>query len=261
MDPTEMKEAYHRDAVRVWEAIRHSSYNPNTKGGDFEEALQEFLNTYFDESFTIGTRSAIVDRNLNYNDILTDSENEFDVVATYKGSKPQIMFSVQSTDWVPYDAVAFVCEVKSNMTTRSLEDDLEKLNKLRNLDDHSEDRFSGPINTGTVGHPDMGESYSSAVPRQLHLLVYDTCDVAQETYTDILSEYAEAYDMMLIIENDTAVLNPNTPITVLYGAEPNEGMHIDDYGLIVFLFGISIMTPNSPTINTSETLMNIITSG
>lgn len=97
-----------------WELYRDPLFNPTTKGISYEEAFAELLNDYFGSTFDIFTRSAIIDEELECFEKLGTGENNFDVIALFDRRLPSLVFSAGEMRWMAYNAVAFLCEVKSS---------------------------------------------------------------------------------------------------------------------------------------------------
>ncbi|AQL43933.1 hypothetical protein BV210_15025 [Halorientalis sp. IM1011] len=205
-------------------------------------------------------------------------QNEIDVLAMFKNSKPSILFEAGEMSWVPLSGVAFVCEIKSNLTVQNLESDLEKLEKIKQLEDktsfnHIPMTFSG-----------QGE----VVDRTARCLVYDEKkSVDMDRITSILSENTELWDLFLIVESNEFISSPNLPSgtwaseyeeTVeamgLTEEEKNEFLKwkdliqgrenisndllIQDDGLFLFLYYLSISIPFVPAVDTTKPLQMLV---
>ena len=110
--------------------LRDKHFNTNTKGYEYEKILKDFLASYFGGIYDFHVRVPLVDIELEALSVFSSSENEFDVVATYKTVVPRIVLKVHETSFLPYDAVAFIAEVKQTVTKAGLESDLKKFDKL-----------------------------------------------------------------------------------------------------------------------------------
>lgn len=235
-----------------WEAYRKQSYNQNTKGAAYEEALAKFLTEYVGGAYDIRTRTAVVDNDLRCFDLFTPAQNEIDVVAIFPQAKPQIVFESEGMTWVPYYGVAFICEVKSSLTTTALRDDLDKTEKLQQIE--RENGFGV-----TIGG-------KSNVNHQLKCLVYDkSSSVSHDTLTEILEENLDAWDLVLLVENDEVIANPNLPFSdtlkhplYAHGESEDEGLVYAPNGLLWFLAFISVSIPHPPSLTTINPLLQMV---
>lgn len=242
-----------RDRLRSrWEEYRRQSYNPNTKGAAYEKALANFLRDYVGGAYNIQTRTAVIDDELECFDLFTPAQNEIDVVAVFPQSRPQIVFESEGMTWVPYHGVAFICEVKSTLSTTALRDDLEKTAKLQQIE--RENGFGV-----TIGG-------STNVDHQLKCLVYDnSSSVSDETLIEILEDNLNAWDLLLMVEDDEIIANPNLPFTdtlnnalYAYGASEEKGLVYAPNGLLWFLTFICVSIPHPPSITTVNPLLQMV---
>jgi hypothetical protein len=169
----------------------------------------------------VRTKTAIIDKDLQCFELFDfyHGEDEMDVVGTFKQSKPQVIFETgnggETMSWVPFDGVAFICEIKSNLTASGLESDLEKLSKLRKLD-ASSDRFK---------HKKEGDF---DVEEPLRCLIYDNETISEDTLHDYLHEFIEDWHMLLIIENDVLLINTSLiPYTNFFMPSSDYFIHAD----------------------------------
>lgn len=241
-----------------WREYRRQSFNANTKGAAYEKALAALLTEYLGEVFEIRTRTAIIDRELDCFQKLSPGQNEIDIVASFKQSKPHIVFESQDMTWVPYNGVAFVCEVKSELKTTSLREDLAKLNKLRELGVDPSDRFGVLI------------SGDSTVQHQMMTLAYDkSSEVSEESLVDILENNLTTWDLVLLVEEDVLIANPNLPFSQQVGVEMEDGRKMNFNGTTIgdedlmmypsgflwFLSYICTSIPHPPVVQTINPLI------
>lgn len=250
--------------VREWEQLRDQVHNPSNKGGSYEEGLHDLLSKYYGNVYDFYQQPVIIDKNLQVFDTFDTShgQHEIDVVALFRQANPQIVFDIRNMTYVPLEGVAFICEVKNKVDSGRLENDLEKLSKVRSLTDSNRD-------LGVV----ISGDYSTK--RQLLCLVYDQSNISQETQNDLLFRYRSAWDLMLVIDDDEIVINTNLPITDHFGSsfslthprmvedaiELKFPMITSDNALMTFflILSASIPAPPSvPTIETMQSLRNII---
>lgn len=232
-----------------WKECRKQSFSPNTKGAAYEKALANFLKDYIGGVYNIHTRTAIIDDELKCFDLFSIEENEFDIVATYKQSKPQIIFEAESMKWVPYNAVPFICEVKSSLSTSNLRSDLEKTTKLSKIE--REGGFGV-----TIGG-------NMTVDYQLKFLVYDEApSIDMKTVYDILEENMEGWELVLLVEDDELIANPRLPFSKILSdfapKKTDSGIVHSSNGLIWFLTYISVSIVHPPAITTVRPILNMM---
>lgn len=227
-----------------WKDYRDQSFNQNTKGYAYEKALSDLLTDYFGGVFDIHTRAAIIDTNTKCFDYFTLGENEFDVIATFKQAKPQIVFEQNEMRWLPYNSVAFICETKSKLDSSSLTDDLEKVKKLRKISVSFENRFGVTI-TGKY-----------TAKHQLNFLVYDRTSIAQKTLLQKTQDNLSAWDAILLVEEDNILVNPKLPYSNILPKV--ESISISGNGLVHFIGLISGSVPHPTSVNTINTLFNLM---
>jgi hypothetical protein len=153
-------------------------------------------------------------------------------------------------NWVPYDGVAFTCEVKSSLSKSNLEKDLKKLNILEELRGNPTKRFPQNL-TGT----DM------VVPHQLHCLVYDENEISRQSRNELFYEYPSAWDLLLIVDEDKLLLNSTLPYARhLFGRDRQEGefqwCHIEN-GLLWLIVALSVSIPQPPVVQTVNPLVKM----
>ncbi|MCU4750959.1 hypothetical protein OB919_03005 [Halobacteria archaeon AArc-curdl1] len=234
-----------------WKEYRKQSYNPNTKGGAYEQALAKFLRDYVGGSYDIRTRTAVIDDDLKALELFSPAQNEIDVVASFPQSKPQVVFESEGMTWAPYNGVAFICEVKSTLTTTALREDLEKTGKLSEIE-----------REGGLGVSIGGET---TVDYQLKCLVYDDYDsVDMNTVYEILDDNSNAWDLVLLVENDQLIAHPDLPFTetvsnpLYYKNKTDSGIVHTPNGLIWFLSYLSVSIDYPPTITTVNPILQMI---
>lgn len=199
---------------RDWEELRE--IYANSKGDTYEETLSDFLDSYFGGVYDINTKVAVIDQNLISFDVFdfVSGDDEIDLVASFSQAKPRIIFKTGDGKgelrWVPFEAVAFICEIKSQLTKQSLEDDFSKLESISRISESIDDRF-GPM---------IGGDYTITDP--LQCLVYDRESIADDTLEDILTSNYSHWHMVLLVENDILLLNRSLPISGIFA--PNSPM-------------------------------------
>ncbi|WP_336363181.1 DUF6602 domain-containing protein [Halalkalicoccus salilacus] len=200
---------------KIQEQLRHDwkqwrDIYANSKGLTYEQSLANFLESYFGGVYDINTRVATIDSELRCFEVFNfvQGNDEIDLVASFKEAKPKIMFETGSgageLKWVPYVAVAFICEVKSQLTKQAIESDFDKLKSISQLNPTIKNRFKAS----------MGGKYTIWDP--LQCLVYDRESIADETLDNILMKNQEHWHMVLIVENDTLILNRSLPFSEIF---------------------------------------------
>ena len=265
---------------RIQEQLQHDwkelrEIYANSKGSTYEQSLADFLDSYFGGVYDINTKVAAIDSELRSFDVFDfiQGDDEIDLVASFKNAKPRIIFETGSgageLKWVPYEAVAFICEVKSQLTKQAIESDFDKLESISQLNSTIEDRFGVTV------------SGNYTIQDPLQCLVYDQESIADETLDDILMQNQEHWHMVLIVENDVLILNRRLPLSEIFVPSSNdfgpEGMpdippeylamleeqaDVDldpdiitlDNGLFWFLITISGSIPDPMSVNTANSL-------
>lgn len=258
---------------RDWEELRE--VYANSKGDTYEQTLSDFLTSYFGGVYDINTKVAVIDEDLVSFEVFdfVTGDDEIDLVASFTQSKPRIIFKTGEgrgeLRWVPFEGAAFVCEVKSQLTKQSLKDDFDKLESISRISDSIEGRFGMTV----------GGDYTINEP--LQCLVYDRESIADDTLEDILMSNYSHWHMMLLVENDTLLLNRSIPLSdtfapssQMFGPEnmpelPPEALaylesemetEVDpdiitlDDGLFWFLITISATIPDPLSVNTANSL-------
>jgi|GEM_PF-4901701 len=273
-NPEALIEGFQRKLRSQWEQHRQQQFNANTKGATYEKALRDFLAEYFNGVYSLRTRTAVVDRKLECFDIFNAGESELDVVASFRQAVPQIILQSGDMKWVPYDGVAFVCEVKSKLTTSALESDLEKLAKLNELGrDNISQRFTpdsaGQTNLFWKDEDGHKSGMNATVNHQLKCLVYDKSSISGETLIKKLQDFPDIWDLILIVEDDLLLVSPNLPFTDgWYDRISIEGIEDDSLdfpemvvlpeGIIWFILLIAISIPRPRPFDAISALIQLV---
>lgn len=255
-----------------WVQHRKQSFNNNTKGASYENALKNFLLEYFGGVYKIETRTAVIDAEMKCFDLFTSGESELDVVATFQQAVPGIIFQSGSMKWVPFDSVAFICEVKSEITKPSFEDDIEKLEKVNDLN-IAVNRFGQntartqllDMNSGDIVKRDL------SVEHPLKCLVYDKKSISAEFLMEYATKNIEKWDLILIVEEDLILVSPELPFvdgwysrTSVTGdqdikiSELMPDVLVLPDGLIWFILLISMSIPRPIPFTTTPALMGLV---
>lgn len=232
-----------------WRQFREQSFNANTKGEAYEIALMNLLDQYFGSVLKFRNRSKMVDSELECFTLFSDGENEFDIVASYRATTPNIVFEIGEMTWVPYDGVSFVVEVKKNLTKTNFKADLEKLQKLSALRGDSSGRF----------HQHTRSAYS--VNHQLRCLVYDEEEISDASKNELMEEYKDIWDLILIVENDEIYINSTLPILeFLFPDDGDWSPHwiYTENGLALFILAVAVSIPYPHTVYAADPILNLI---
>jgi hypothetical protein len=190
-----------------FEEIRKITCSPNTKGRKYEETAQKFFANYLGGVFCFEIRKGILDVELRADEVFNRGENEFDVVAIYKNAIPRLVYD----PFVPYDAVAFVTEVKQTLTLPTLRKDLQKLEKLRQLKLVLE-RFK------MSSYQKSEHLYK--LDRPARNLFYYELNMSMEKITQCLEEFRDAWDTLLVLKKDMLIANTTLPlVSQLWGSD------------------------------------------
>lgn len=244
-----MQEELHKIAEEIekelrdrFENVRSVNYNPNIKGQNYEKILKEFLEPYLPGIYDFHLRAAILDADLEASKKFKTGENEFDVVATYKISKPRLVFQLENFTFVPYDAVAFLIEVKQTLTKDAITKDLEKLRKLNSL--KLTDRRFGPSIGGSVTTKSI-----------LKILFYYEKEISSETLAEELGK-EDSWDIAVILK-DNRLLARISSFPMLKKADTEIGIH-SGYPLFFMLNLIAATQPVPLMVNASKLFGKII---
>lgn len=245
-----MVDDFSEDLRNDWEQIRNRDYNPSRKGGEFEKTIKDFLETYFTSVFEFHIGCFLVDSELRSFKEFDPKQNEFDIVSLFRTATPNIVFKEGDMNWVPYDGVAFVGEVKSHLSKPNLKKDLSKLDTLKSLRGSPSERF-----------PKSSSGTDMMVPHQLHCLVYDKNEIDRQTRKELFYKYPDAWDLCLIVEEDKLLLNSTLPLAHhLFNRESQNGefkwCHIRN-GLLWLIVALSVSIPHPPVVYTTNPLVKM----
>jgi len=231
-----------------FEETRGLHYNPNSKGGNYENILAKYLESYLGNLVDIHTRSGILDANLEALSLFSLGENEFDIVATYNTASPKIVIKLENISYIPLDAVAFLIEVKQTLTIENLRNDLKKLEKAQKL--HLSNRFAsklGPITR--VDYP-------------LKILFYYENNVSQETLEGILVSNNDFWDILVIFQEDSMYANSRLPfitrLQYIFKSTKQRFSRFPEYSLIQFLIVLQSSLMSSHYVNAITVFVNLL---
>lgn len=241
----QLLESFTNQLNAEWSRLRKAHYNPGTKGTSYEKTLADFLKKYMGNLFEIKTKAALLDEQYEIFDLLSSGENEFDVVAMYKQTKPRILLQQEDMLWLPFNGVAFVSEVKSKLTKPNLDEDLSKLKKLRQIENNLGERFGVTI----------GGGYD--VERHLLALVYDQDSIDKDFLHKKLTDSSNIWDLLLLVESNQVFVNlPYNKI--FYPDEDEQVTEFPSNGLLHFLLSLSISLPYPTTVSTVNTFLSLL---
>lgn len=229
---------------KKFEGYKNLSYNTNTKGYDYEFAIFKILKEYLSSRFNFYLRSHLIDKEMKYLETLSKKgENEIDIIATFKSTIPKIILKTDKTYFVPYDAVAFLVEVKSILNRQNLIKDLNKLEKIASL----------PINSNRFGGY-IGSKFA-ITDRPLRILIYAETSITQKTLEYILLNN-EFWDLIYVVKDRVTIGNKtNIPFIKFLIKEQNKPVNVNriaymsDYPFIFLLLLILMTIPDPNQVN------------
>ena len=171
--------------------------NATTKGTNVESVLVKTLSTYMGSRFNIHGKAQVIDSDMHYLDLFETGGNEFDIILTFKTSTPDMIVNYDTVNYIPYDSVAAVIEVKTILEANKLEDDLVKLQKLDELQVNPQ-RFK--INIGSQYKAD----------KAFKILFYLKKSIDNTRMKKLLERYIHAWDFIVIIQDKKVSLLINS---------------------------------------------------
>jgi hypothetical protein len=229
--------------------------NPNSVGGGYEKVVRDLLRDYLGSRLEFYTRAQIVDAKMQYMKVLPHGSGEIDVVGIFNNTTPKIVLKLDEDQvLLPYDAVALLCEVKSELDSQKLEKDLIKLKNIGQLE-LSPNRFK----FATMGIP--GNSQQSP----FRLLVYFNTSIDNVAMERKLNEYSGYWDVVYIVNSDTVISNKSLTFvqTLLASgikkdtAPDNNCVYWDDSPVAALLLLLSQSIPVPLVVDVMITLLNI----
>jgi len=227
----EMLDRIEKSLENDFKLIRGTYYNPNSKGYDYEDTLAEFLKKYLGNFFTFFIRVPIYDEKIDSENIFTAKENEFDVVATYNNALPKTVFEFRKRRFVPYDATAFIIEVKQTLTKSNLNKDLEKLRKLSML------KLGGNVYIPSIKTP-------FSIGRPARILFYYERKMKDKLLWDTLAKSRDWCNFLVVCNENKLVLSPHVPIVKQIvndlGASPNRSVLEQSHALLKLMYYLTM---------------------
>jgi hypothetical protein len=236
------------------EGFKHLNYNPNTKGADYEEVINDLLTAYLGPRFDFYTRAQIVDREMKYTNLFKGKAKEIDVVGTFKSSIPRFVLKAKKSVIIPYDAIAIISEVKYVLNIENLNEDLEKFKKLDQLNP-SEDRLIIPLT-----------SPNTRADKPFRLLVYFKTPKALDGVMNLLARYIDFWDAVFLVDKEEVLFNGNLPFMIGLEAEgkvkypPSTDVKIVNWSYASFMFLLRVITRTVPipiAVDVMSTLLHI----
>lgn len=253
---------------RKWD--EHREVLHNSKGDRYEDSFADLLETYYGGVYDFNTKVVASDSNREvFKQFDFNGDEEIDVVATFKQSKPRVLLSLgqeeNSLKWVPFESMAFMCEIKANLTKKNLENDFKKLEPITKVSEGLEDRFG------------VTASGNYCVDYPLRCLVYDEESISQETMSKILENNIEFWDLILLVKKDLLIVNHKLPIADYFknrleksnlfdgivdrqeikGNEDAVQFYTVSEGILWFLVAVSASIPDPIAVNTVESLLSV----
>lgn len=216
--------------------LRDQHFNTNTKGYEYEKIVAAFFCEYFGGIFDFHTRKVLLDRDLKAFEVFDEGQNEFDVVATFRNASPRLVMKVGEVSYLPYDATALVIEVKQTLERTALKRDLDKLRKLDSFD--TSGRFGTPFKT------------RFSIERPLKILFYYEEHIDENSLEELLTQYAQSWDMVLVLSDDILFGNRALPVVAKdLGDSENMIICYHDYSLFYFLKLVNLSITVSPFVD------------
>jgi hypothetical protein len=155
--------------------------------------------------------------------------------------------------FIPYDAIAILAEVKSQMTKTKLENDLKKLTHIGLLN-LSSNRFSSLV----FGSEDKIED------RPFRLLVYFDLSIDRMVMEDLLDEYSHGWDAIFLINNEEILINKSLKVITRFfekGLQDNNpNRKFIRWGEVAFIILLLIITRTAPiplTVDVIDTFLKV----
>lgn len=217
--------------------LRDQHFNTNTKGYEYEKIVADFFCEYFGGIFDFHTRKVLLDRDLKAFEVFDEGQNEFDVVATFRNASPRLVMKVGGMTYLPYDGTAFVIEVKQTLEKTALKKDLDKLRKLDSFD--------------TSGRFGLALKTPFSIERPLKILLYYEAHIDENSLEELLTQYAQSWDMVLVFSEDILYGNRTLPIVAKDLPDSNKMIICyHNYSLFNFIRIIHLSFTVSPVVNT-----------
>lgn len=234
-----------------FETIRLIPSPSNVKGRNYEIAVKEFFESRLGGLYDFHTRCSLLDSQLKALTLLSIKENEFDIAAVHK-TAPSVLHSVlRKVIWIEYDTVAFITSVKQTLSPSFLEEDLEKyqkVNQLQFFEDEYEFKIKHIMTPFTLRKP-------------MKILFYYEGGLSQKIVNN-LKEMKGAWDILEIVSKDTLLMNKNLPIAKPFLRKENtqaEGiLKFAPNSLSYLLFFLSASIPIRVGLGTSRLLFNLL---
>jgi len=225
-----------------FEYLRSLYFNPNTKGSGYENVLKRLLNEYLGGVVTLHTRCFLIDRDQHLLRLLQHGKNEFDVVATFNSACPRIVLREGVIRYVPFDAIAFMIQVKQTLTKPNLEKDLEKFEKVSQAD--TSKRFDVKI-TG---------DYSVDYP--IRVLAYYEKQIDAKEFRELIEKKPKNWDLIILVKDDQLYYNTELPFAQkVMGGKMVKPFHPHALCWLLLILSLSFTIP--PVVNTAQTFLNL----
>jgi hypothetical protein len=235
-----------RQMLQQFETNREALYNQNTKGGNYEKIVGKTLETYLGTQFDFYYRAQLIDMRMEYLNVFSVGQNEFDVVAAFKTASPRLVLKIEDTPWVPLDSIAFCVEVKQDATTSSVESDLGKLGLLDKL----------PRSPNRVG-VSLGGNFN--IQRPLKILFYYERKIDWNKLDSLLAQQIEHWDMVIFLKEDFSFLNPSLPVAkIVRDSGASKLKEFQQHSLLFLLFVVTASLPVPMSVSTLDTFLNIL---
>jgi len=198
---------------KLGEAMEISS-PPNIKGESYEDSISNFFETYLGSIYDFHTRVSIIDFLGLCFEKFKPTENEFDIVATYKTAVPKILLEHERQKFIPYDSVAFIIQVKQDLDKGKLKSDLEKFRKLRSLP-----LYPGRVPASVEYPADLHAGGRNELP--LSILFYIRKNISDRAMESLLREFKDYWDFLVVVEDKKLLVNYRIVKTLGKSAKEN----------------------------------------
>jgi hypothetical protein len=242
-----------KDIISEFEKFRDIQANTNTKGGVYEKTVSKFFTDYLGSRFDFHTRAHLLDINMEYLELLSLGQNEIDVVATFNSAYPKIIVKLGDVNFVAYDSVAFLAEIKTTLDKTNLTKDLKKFEKISGL----------PLSENKIrmGGGFVGGNY--VIERPLRILFYFDSEIQEATREELLVNHYLAWDIMLIVQRKEIVLNSSLPMVKFLMQKSGIEAKIYSFGgdntFIMLMLILAATIPFPETVPTINTFLNLDT--
>jgi len=237
---------------KKYDEFKELSYNANTKGYDYESIIYEIFKEYLDSRFDFYLRPHIIDKNMNYVEVLKTGENEVDVAAIFKATVPKLIVKTNKTSFIFLDSIAFLVECKAVLNSQSIVDDLDKLEKLASL----------PIDPNRFSN--VTGSEFMVTERPLRILVYERKSIKEQVLNTTLNG-SKYWDLIFVVKDKVTIINKSTIPFAKFLEENTRNtvstslvMYWHDVPFTILLSMILMTVPDPMSVNVIKQFVNLV---